>query len=117
MGAPCKLRSSKLGKGTQETSVRLKQRSITVRGVTAKRDSGNIPKRWKPRKLRNAWRSNHAPMFVRHAGSGRALWDDGAIGATGHPERISGEIRCKYQRTGGEGVRGAGRTSWFVVEP
>src|SRR5215472_8639391 len=105
MGVPCKLRSSKLGKGTQETSGPLKQRSITVRGVTAKRDSGNIPKRWKPRKPRNAWRSNHAPMFVRHAGPGGALRDDGAIGPTGYPERISGKIRGKYQCADGEGVR------------
>src|SRR5215831_238454 len=104
MGAPCKLRSSKHGKGTPETSVPLKQRSITVRGVTAKRDSGNIPKRWKPRKPRNAWRSNHAPLFVRHASPGAALRDDGAIGATGHPERISGKTGGKRQRASGEGV-------------
>src|SRR6516164_9019299 len=117
MAAPCKLQSSKLGKGTQKTSVLLKQRSITVRGVTAKRDSGNIPKRWKPRKPRNAWHSNHAPMFVRHAGPGGALRDDGAIGATGHPERVSGKIRGKRQRAGGKGVRRAGWTSWLVVEP
>src|SRR6478672_4673320 len=117
MGAPCKLRSSKPGKGTQETSVPLKQRSITVRGVTAKRDSENIPKRWKPRRPRNVWRSNHAPMVVRHAGPGGALRDAGTIDATGYVERISGAIRGKRQRAASESLRGTGWTDWFVVEP
>src|SRR4029077_11372698 len=73
MGAHCKLRSSKPGKGRQQTSVRLKRHSITVHGATAKRDSANTPKRWKRRRPHNIWRSNHAPLFVRHASPGDAL--------------------------------------------
>src|SRR5438034_2506585 len=116
MGAHCKLRSSKLGKGTQQTSVLLKRHSITVRGATAKRGSANTPKRWKPRRPHNVWRSNYAPIFVRHAGPGDALRDAGTIGAVGHAERFSGEIRGNRQRAGGEGVRRAGWTSWLMVE-
>src|SRR6266550_3197716 len=108
MGAPCKLRSSKLGKGTQQTSVLLKLHSITVRGAIAKRGSANTPKRWKPRSPHNVWRSNHAPLFVRHVSPDDALRDAGRIGATGHAERISGEIRGKRQRTSGKGVRRTG---------
>src|SRR6516162_8813151 len=117
MGAPCKLRFSKLGKGRQQTSVLLKPHSIIVRGATAKRDSANTRKRWKPRRPHNVWRSNHAPMFVRRPDPGGALRDDGAIGATGHAERISGAIRGKRQRAASEGLRGTGWTDWFVVEP
>src|SRR4026207_1540069 len=105
MGVPCKLRSSKLGKGTQLTSALLKRHSITVRGATAKRGSANTPKTWKPRRPHNVWHSNHAPMLVRHASPGDALRDAGTISAAGHAERISGELRGKCQRTGGEGVR------------
>src|SRR5882724_2810018 len=104
MGAPCKLRSSKLGKGTQQTSVLLKRHSIIVRGVTAKHGSANTPKRWKLRKPHDVWRSNHAPMLVRHASPGDALRDAGTIGATGHADRFSGEIRCKRQRARSQSV-------------
>src|SRR5262249_20484781 len=51
MAGPCKLRSSKLGKGTQQTSMLLKRHSIIVHGATAKRGSANTAKRWKPRRL------------------------------------------------------------------
>ena len=54
-------------------SVRLKRHSITVHGATAKRGSANTPKRWKPRRPHNVWRSNHAPLFVRHASPGDAF--------------------------------------------
>src|SRR5258705_9478844 len=117
MAAPCKLRSSKPGKGTQQTSVLLKQHSITVHGAIAKRGSANTPKRWKPRRPHNVWRGNHAPMLVRHASPGDALRDAGAIGTAGHAERISGEIRRKHKRARGEGVRRTGWTGWFVVGP
>src|SRR5436189_4748517 len=98
MDAPCKLRSSKPGKGTQQTSVLLKRHSITVRGATAKRDSANTPKRWKPRRRHDVWRNNHAPLFVRRASPDDAFRDAGTIGATGHAERISGEVRRKRKR-------------------
>src|SRR5882724_6802296 len=117
MGALCKLRSSKLGKATQQTSVLLKRHSITVRGATAKRGSANTPKTWKPRKPHNVWRNNHAPLFVRRASPGDAFRDAGTIGATGHAERISGEVRGKHQRAGGKVVRRTSWTSWLVVEP
>src|SRR6266566_3130272 len=104
MDAPCKLRSSKLGKGTQQTSVLLKRHSIIVRGATAKRGSANTPKRWKPRKPHDVWRSNHAPMLVRHASPGDALRDAGKFYATGHAERLSGEIRGKRQRARSQSV-------------
>src|SRR6266571_4443184 len=117
MGAPCKLRSSRRGKGTQQTSVLLKRHSIIVRGATAKRGSANTLKTWKPRKPHDVWRSNHAPMFVRHASPGDALRDAGKFYTTGHAERISGEIRGKRQRAGGEGIRRTGWTDWFVVGP
>src|SRR6266700_301706 len=116
MDAPCKLRSSKLGKGTQQTSVLLKRHSITVRGATAKRGSANTPKRWKPRKRHNVWRSNHAPILVRHVSPGDALRDAGKFGAAGHTERISGEIRRKRQRARSQSVRRAGWTSRLMVE-
>src|SRR6267154_1266310 len=80
MGAPCKLQSSKPGKGTQQTSVLLKRHSITVHGATAKRGSANTPKRWKPRRRHNVWRSKHAPMLVRHTSPGDALRDAGKFG-------------------------------------
>src|SRR4029077_9478145 len=114
MGAPCKLRSSKLGKGTQQTSMLLKRHSITVHGATARRGSANTPKRWKPRRPHNVWRSNHAPLFVRHASPDDALRDAGTIGATGHAERIFGEVRGKRKRAGGKGIRRTGWTDWFV---
>src|SRR6266550_9171539 len=104
MDAPCKLRSSKLGKGTQQTSVLLKRHSIIVRGATAKRGSANTPKRWKPRKPHDVWRSNHAAMLVRHARPGDALRDAGKFYATGHAERFSGEIRRKRQRARSQNV-------------
>src|SRR4029453_3109693 len=104
MGAPCKLRSSKPGKGTQQTLVLLKRHSIIVRGATAKRGSANTPKTWKPPRPHNVWGNNHAPIFVRHVSLGGALRDAGAISATDHAERISGEIRRKRKRGGGEGV-------------
>src|ERR1043166_3594222 len=116
MGAPCKLRSSRLGEGTQQTSVLLKPHSITVRGATAKRDSASTPKRWKPRRPHNVWRSSYAPMVVRRAGSGDASRDAGTIGATGYAKRVSGETRCKRQRAETESVRRAGWTSRLVVE-
>src|SRR6478752_9282065 len=117
MGAPCKLLSSKLGKGRQQTLVLLKPHSIIVPGATAKRDSANTRKRWKPRRPHNVWRSNHAPMVVRRSDSGDALRDAGTIDATGYAERISGAIRRKRQRAAGESLRGTGWTDWFVVEP
>src|SRR5436189_6019149 len=97
MDAPCKLRSSRRGKGTQQTSVLLKRHSIIVRGATAKRGSANTPKRWKPRRPHDVWRSNHAPMLVRHASPDDALGDAGKFYATSHAKRISGEIRRKRQ--------------------
>src|SRR4029450_8720748 len=115
MDVPCKLRSSKHGKGTAQTSVLLKRHSIIVHGATAKRDSANTPKRWKPRRPHNVWRSNHAPVFVRHASPGNALRDRVTVGNPGYAERISGEILGKRQRAGGEGVRRIGWTGWFVV--
>src|SRR5438876_1005959 len=104
MGAPCKLRCLKLGRVTQQTSLLLKRHSITVRGATAKRASANTPKRWKPRKSHDVWRSNHAPMLVRRAIPGDALRDAGTIGATGHTDRFSGEIRRKRQRARSQSV-------------
>src|SRR6266550_6827472 len=104
MGAPCKLRSSRRGKGTQQTSVLLKRHSITVHGAIAKLDLANIPKRWKPRRPHNVWCSNHAPLFVRRASPDDALGDAGTIGATGHADRFSGEIRCKRQRARSQSV-------------
>src|SRR5437867_10749306 len=98
MDAPCKLRSSKPGKGTQRMLVLLRRHSITARGATAKRASANTPKKWKPRKPHDVWRSNHTPMLVRHAIPGDALRDAGTIGATGHADRFFGEIRGKRQR-------------------
>src|SRR4030095_5770087 len=53
MGAACQLPSSKIGKGTQQTSMRLKRHSIIVHGATAKRGSANTPKTWKPRRPHN----------------------------------------------------------------
>src|SRR6266404_3741172 len=104
MGAPCKLQSSKPGKGTQQTSVLLKRHSITVRGATAKLGSANTPKRWKLRRPHNVWYSNHSPMLVRHASPGDALRDAGTIGTTGHVDRFSGEIRRKRQRPRSQSV-------------
>src|SRR5436190_22672761 len=98
MGAPCKLRSSKPGKGTQQTSMLLKRHSIIVRGATAKRGSANTPKRWKPRKPHDVWRSNHAPILVRHASPDDPLRVAGNFYATAHADRISGEVRRKCQR-------------------
>src|SRR5215831_7054551 len=117
MGAPCKLRSSKLGKGIQQTSALLKRRSIIVHGATAKRGSANTPKRWKLRRPHDIWRSNDAPLFVRHAGSGDTLRSVGTIGARDRSQRVSGEIRCKYQRASAASVRRAGRANWLLVEP
>src|SRR5215831_9020480 len=117
MGAPCKLRSSKFGKGKQQTSVLLKRHSITVRGATAKRGSASTPKRWKPRRPHNVWRSSYAPIVVRHAGSGDALRDAGAIDATGYAKRVSGKARSNRQRAESKGVQRAGWTGWLVVEP
>src|SRR6476620_6250195 len=116
MDVPCKLRSSKLGKGTQQMSVLLKQHSITVHGVTAKRGSANTPKRWKRRRPRNVWCSNHAPLFVRRASPDDARGDTGTVGATGDAERFSGEIRRERQRARNQSVRRAGWTSWLMVE-
>src|SRR4030095_11946876 len=100
MDVPCKLRSSKLGKGTQHTSVLLKRHSIIVHGATAKRDSANTPKRWKLRRPHNVWRGNHAPTFVRRANPGDALRHGVTVGKPGHAERISCEIRGERQRPG-----------------
>src|SRR5215469_16430762 len=97
MGGPCKLRSSKLGKGTQQTSALLKRHSIIVHGATAKRGSGNTPKTWKVRRPRDVWRSNDVPLFVRHASTGDAFRDTGTIGSGDHSQRVSGEARCEYQ--------------------
>src|SRR5437762_8988444 len=97
MGAPCKLRCSKLGKGTQQTSVLLKRHSITVRGATAKRVSGNTPKTWKPQRPRNAWRGKRTARFVRRSFPGDAGRDAGAICATGDTKRLSGKARGKCQ--------------------
>src|SRR5882724_2781848 len=116
MGAPCKLRSSRRGKGTQQTLVLLKRHSIIVRGATAKPGSANTLRTWKPRKPHDVCRSNRAPMLVRHASPGDAFRDAGAIGATGHAERISSEIRSKRQRPRSQSVRLAGWTSRLMVE-
>src|SRR5882757_7080400 len=116
MGAPCKLQSSKPGKGTQQTSVLLKRHSITVHGATAKRGSANTPKRWKPRRRHNVWRSKHAPMLVRHTSPGDALRDAGKFGATSDADRFSSEIRRKRQRGRSQSVRRAGWTSRLMVE-
>src|SRR5260370_19522807 len=116
MAAPCKLRSSKLGKGTQQTSVLLKQHSITVHGAIAKLGSANTPKRWKPRRPHNVWRSTHAPLFVRRASPDDALGDAGTIGATGHAHRFSGEIRRKRQRARIQSVRRGGGTGRLIVQ-
>src|SRR6478672_7649220 len=97
--------------------MRLKPHSITVRGATAKRGSANTPKIWKPRRPPNVWRSNHAPILVRHASSADAFGDGGTIGTTSHRKRVSGEIRCKRQRGASESVRCVGWTNWLVVEP
>src|SRR5215831_14287180 len=115
MGVPCKLQSSKLGKGTQQTSVLLKRHSIIAHGAIAKRGSANTPKTWKLLRPHNVWRGNHAPTFARRASVGDALRAGGTISATSHAQRISGEIRSKRQRAGDEGVRRAGWTDWFVV--
>src|SRR4029453_12882288 len=114
MGAPCKLRFSKPGKGTTQTAMLLKRHSITVHGATAKRGSANTPTRWKPRRPHDVWRSNHAPLFGWHASPDDARRDTGTICATGQAERFSSEIRGKRQRAGGEGVRRTGWTGWFV---
>src|SRR6478672_11498469 len=98
MDAPCKLRSSKLGKGTQQTSVLRKRHSITVRGAIAKRGSANTPKKWKPRRPHDVWRGKYAATFVRRSIPDDALGDAGTVGATGHADRFSGEIRRKRQR-------------------
>src|SRR5262249_506943 len=113
---PCKLRSSKFGKGKQQTSVLLKRHSITVRGATAKRGSASTPKRWKPRRPHNVWRSSYAPIVVRHADSGDALRDGGTICATGYGKRVSGETRGKRQRAEAESVRRARWANRLVVE-
>src|SRR4030095_538500 len=116
MAVPCKLRSSKHGKGTAQTSVLLKRHSIIVHGATAKRDSANTPKRWKLRRPHNVWRGNHAPMFVRRSSSD-AIRERNVLSPTSYAERLSREARGKYKRTCGEGVRRTGWTGWFVVEP
>jgi hypothetical protein len=36
----------------------LKRHSIIVRGATAKRGSANTPKKWKPRRQHDVWRSD-----------------------------------------------------------
>src|SRR5436190_3111639 len=116
MGAPCKLRSSKPGKGTQQTSMLLKRHSIIVRGATAKRGSANTPKRWKPRKPHDVWRGKHAATFVRRSIPVDAGRDVRTVGATGYADRFSGEIRRKRQRPRSQSVRRAGWTSRLMVE-
>src|SRR5439155_23824467 len=116
MGAPCKLRSSRRGKETPQTSVLLKRHSIIVRGATAKRGSANTPKTWKPRKPHDVWRSNYAPVLVRHAIPDDALRDAGKFGATSDADRFSSEIRRKRQRGRSQSVRRAGWTSRLMVE-
>src|SRR4029450_359888 len=117
LGARCKLRSLKRGMVIRQTSVLLKRHSIIVHGATAKRGSANTPKTWKARRPHNVWRSNHAPVLVRHASLADALRDAGPIGAAGHAERLSRQTGGKYQRACSEGVRRAGWTNRLVVEP
>src|ERR1700749_263310 len=117
MGAPCKLRFSKLGKGTQQTSVLHKLPYITERGVIAKRGSANTPKRWKLPKPHNVRRSNHGTIFVRHTDPGAALRNGGAVGAGDRSQRIPGEIGGKRQFAGSESLRRNDWTSCLVVEP
>ncbi len=50
------------------------------------------------------------------ASPGDARRDACTIGATGHAERISGEIRRKRQRARSQSVRRAGWTSRLMVE-
>src|SRR4030095_8801265 len=107
MGAPCKLRSSKLGKGTQQTSMRLKRHSITVRGATAKRGSANTPKKWKLRKPHDCSRRKHAPPFVRRNRSAGVGGNVRTVSSTSHADWLSREARGKYKRTYSQGVRGA----------
>src|SRR3954462_12030684 len=115
MAARCKLRSSKPGKATRQMSVRLKPRSIIAHGATAKRDSANTPKRWKPRRPHNVWRGKHAAAFVRRsipvdAGS------HGTGGATSDAYGFFGHLRRKRQRARTQGVRCLGCTSRLMVE-
>src|SRR5215472_7005932 len=116
MGAPCKLRSSKLGKATQQTLALLRRHSITVPGATAKRGSANTPKRWKPRRLRRFGGRKHAPIFVRHripADAGRNIR---TVSSTSDANGLSREARDKYPRTCSQSVRGARWTNRFMVE-
>src|SRR5215471_7562538 len=117
MGAPCKLRSSKPGKGTQQTLMLLKRHSITVRGATARRGSANTPNRWKLRRPHDLSRRKHAPPFVRRNGSALLSWNVRTVNSTSHADGLSCEARGKYKRTRSKGVRGANRTNRLVVEP
>src|SRR5215470_6885362 len=117
MGAPCKLRFSKLGKATPQTSVLLKRHSITVPGAIAKRGSANTPKKWKVRRLHDFSRWKRAATFVSRNRSGcvgRSIW---AVSYTNHVDWLSREAGGKYKCTCSEGVRGAHWTDRIVVEP
>src|SRR5262249_13120257 len=117
MGAPCKLRSSKPGKGTQQTSVLPKPHSITVRGATAKRGSANTPKTWKPRRPHDLSRRQHAAPFVRRNGSAGVGGNVRTVSSTSHADWLSRKAGGKYKRTCSQGVRGAHWTNRFVVGP
>src|SRR6266403_979298 len=116
MDAPCKLRSSKPGKGTQRMLVLLRRHSITARGATVKRASANTPKKWKPRKPHRVWRRKHAPIFVRHRIPPGTGSDFRTVSSTSHVDWLSRDARRKYKRTCSEGVRGAHWANRFVVE-
>src|SRR6266513_928292 len=116
MGAPCKLQSSKPGKGTQQTSVLLKRHSITVHGATAKLGSANTPKRWKPRKPHNVWRGKHAATSVRRSIPVDAGRHVRTAGATSDADRFFGEFGSKGQRTHSQSVRRADWASRLMVE-
>src|SRR5438874_13555312 len=95
MGALCKLRSSKLGKGTQQTSVLLKRHSITAHGAIAKRDSANTPKRWKLRRPHNVWRGKHAATSVRRSIPVDASRHVRTAGATSDVDRFLVNLEVK----------------------
>src|SRR5436190_9091332 len=116
MVALCKVRSSKLGKGTQQTSVPLKGHFITVHGAIAKRDSANTPKRWKPRRPHNVWRGKHAATSVRRSIPVDAGRHVRTAGATSDVDGFFGELGSKGQRTRSQSVRRADWTSRLMVE-
>src|SRR5438067_12724690 len=115
MVALCKLRSSKPGKGTQQTSVPLKGHFITVHGAIAKRDSANTPKRWKPRRPYNVWRAKHAATSVRRSIPVDAGRHVRTAGATSDDDRYFGELGSTGHRTHSYSVRRADWASRLMV--